>query len=105
MQAAEWFVYPSLYEGFGLPVAEAMACGVPAIVSRASSLPEIVGDVGFQVDPVEVGELTELLATLHLRDAERRSAATAARERAGLFSWTKAAARLQALIEGVLAGR
>jgi len=105
MQAAEWFVYPSLYEGFGLPVAEAMACGVPPIVSRASSLPEIVGDVGYQVDPVEVSELTELLATLHLQGEQRGHAAAAARERAALFAWSDAASQLQALIEEILDAR
>lgn len=102
MQAAEWFVYPSLYEGFGLPVAEAMACGVPPIVSRASSLPEIVGEVGYRVDPTEVGELSERLATLHLHPEERQAAAIAARQRAQRFDWTDAAQRLAAVFDRIL---
>lgn len=57
MQAARVFVYPSLYEGFGLPPAEAMACGVPTIASNCSSLPEIVGDAGLLVDPGDIEEL------------------------------------------------
>ena len=103
LQAAEWFVYPSLYEGFGLPVAEAMACGVPPIVSRASSLPEIVGEVGFQFDPVEVTELGELLATVHLSGSDRKAAAEAALARSRRFDWTEAATGLQSMMEGILA--
>ena len=56
--AAELFVFPSLYEGFGLPPLEAMACGVPAVTSNASSLPEVVGDAALTVDPYAVDDLT-----------------------------------------------
>jgi glycosyltransferase involved in cell wall biosynthesis len=63
-QAARAFIYPSIYEGFGLPVAEAMACGIPTIVCRTSSLPEIVGAAGIVVSPGEAGELAQALGRL-----------------------------------------
>lgn len=103
MQAACWFVYPSLYEGFGLPVAEAMACGVPTIVSRASSLPELVGDCGFQVDPSNASELAAVLETLPRDPAGRLQHGQASLERSRRFSWSRAAEELTATFHGVLA--
>lgn len=95
VRAARWFVYPSIAEGFGLPVAEAMACAVPPIVGNASSLPEIVGDAGLMVDPYDTEDLAGLLASLPGRlDTERRLGELA-RQRAARFSWTDAAARLE----------
>jgi glycosyltransferase involved in cell wall biosynthesis len=104
MQAASWFVYPSLYEGFGLPVAEAMACGIPPIVSNVSSLPEVVGDCGFQVDPTDVADLANLLAALPTDPAERRAASEAARTQAQRFSWATAADEITAAFSQALAG-
>lgn len=65
--AAEVFVYPSLYEGFGLPVLEAMSCGAPVITSNVSSLPEVAGDAGVLVDPRDADALARAMATV-LRD-------------------------------------
>jgi glycosyltransferase involved in cell wall biosynthesis len=96
MQAARWFVYPSLYEGFGLGVAEAMACGVPPIAARASSLPEIVGDAGFLVDPHDASELAALLA--RLTDEDGAAIGRRARSRAERFDWAIAAERLAATL-------
>jgi alpha-1,3-rhamnosyl/mannosyltransferase len=56
---AEVFVYPSLYEGFGLPVLEAMACGCPVVASRSSAIPEVIGDAGLLFDPMNVEEMAE----------------------------------------------
>lgn len=85
------FVYPSLYEGFGLPVLEAMACGVPVIASNVSSLPEIVGEAGVLVDSTETEQLANMIAGL-LGDRERRLELRAVGlERAGRFSWQRAA--------------
>ena len=71
MQAARIFVYASVSEGFGLPPAEALACGVPAVVADASSLPEVVGDAGLKVPPGDAaalaGAVQRLLATRRSR--------------------------------------
>lgn len=84
---ADVFVFPSIYEGFGLPPLEAMACGVPVITSNSSSLPEVVGDAALLVDPKNVEELAgsikRVLGDPALRDdLSRRSCARAAR-----FNW------------------
>lgn len=59
--AAEIFVYPSLYEGFGLPPLEAMSCGVPVITSNSTSLPEVVGNAAILIDPLNIDEITEAM--------------------------------------------
>jgi glycosyltransferase involved in cell wall biosynthesis len=89
--AATCFCYPSLYEGFGLPPLEAMACGVPVIASDVSSLPEVVGDAGIVVPPTDTDALTDALhrvladATLRTEMAQRGLA------RAARFTWAEAA--------------
>ncbi|MFH0924128.1 MAG: glycosyltransferase family 1 protein [bacterium] len=85
--AAGIFVYPSLFEGFGLPVLEAMSCKLPVIVSKTTSLPEIVNDAGMYVDPTKFEDIFRALAIL-IRDKERRKAlGNKALERSKLFSW------------------
>jgi len=88
---AEVFIYPSLYEGFGLPPLEAMACGCPVIVSNSSSLPEVVHDAGLLVDPANLSELVMLIKKVindaSLRDEMRKKGI----ERAKFFSWEKTA--------------
>lgn len=71
--AADLFVYPSLYEGFGLPVLEAMSCGTPVVASTSASLPEVVGDAGLLVDPYNVDGLAEAMYLI-LNDADLRQA-------------------------------
>ena len=88
---ALFFVYPSLYEGFGLPPLEAMACGVPVLTSNASSLPEVVGDAGVMVSPTDTRMLAEAMAEL-VCDANRREAlGKGGLIRAASFSWERAA--------------
>jgi glycosyltransferase involved in cell wall biosynthesis len=88
---AEAFVFPSLYEGFGLPVLEAMARGVPVACSDASSLPEVAGDAALLFDPREVAAIAAALTRL-LEDTDLRGRLRAlGRERVKLFSWERAA--------------
>lgn len=89
--SAELFVFPSLYEGFGLPVLEAMACGTPVVTSDRSSLPEVTGDVALRVDPRSVDDLTNALRRANADEAWRRAAAQAGIERAATFSWERTA--------------
>jgi len=88
--ACEAFVFPSLYEGFGLPVLEAMACGAPVIASNRSSLPELVGEAGLLVDPYDVGCMSESMVRLHSDEGLRTALSRRGIERARLFSWEKA---------------
>ena len=88
---AELFVYPSMYEGFGLPVIEAMACGTPVITGRAAALAEVGGDAVEQVERMDVDALGESMARV-ARDPDRRAQLSRrALARAGQFSWGRAA--------------
>jgi glycosyltransferase involved in cell wall biosynthesis len=91
-QAADGLAYPSLYEGFGLPVLEAMAHGVPVLTSDRSSLPEVAGDAALLVDPVDRGAIAKGLVRLVSDGALRRRLAAAGRRRAAGFSWPATAA-------------
>jgi alpha-1,3-rhamnosyl/mannosyltransferase len=91
--AATVFAYPSLYEGFGFPVAQAMAAGTPVITSNVSSLPEITGDAALLIDPRSVTELRDGLSRLLLSPALRAELAAKGRERARAFGWEACAAR------------
>jgi glycosyltransferase involved in cell wall biosynthesis len=88
---ASALVYPSLYEGFGLPVVEAMACGTPVIASRAASIPEVVGEAGILLDSGDVPAWTD--AIVNVVNDEHRRADMRARglERAAQFTWDRAA--------------
>jgi glycosyltransferase involved in cell wall biosynthesis len=89
--AAELFVYPSLYEGFGLPPLEAMACGTPVLTSNVSSLPEVVGEAGLTVDPMDSEGLAEAMNQVLGDGALRQSMRERGLARAGRFSWARAA--------------
>ncbi|MGD8623299.1 MAG: glycosyltransferase family 1 protein [Anaerolineae bacterium] len=88
---ADLFVYPSLYEGFGLPPLEAMACGCPVVTSDRSSLPEVVGDAALLVDPEDVPALARAMAALLHRPDKRAELAARGFRQAGRFSWDRAA--------------
>ncbi|HEX5415755.1 MAG TPA: glycosyltransferase family 1 protein [Chloroflexota bacterium] len=89
--AATLFAYPSRYEGFGLPVAEAMACGTPVVTSNRSALPEVVGDAGVTVDPDRPDELAEAMARLLHDDDWCAELRGRGQRRARQFSWDHAA--------------
>jgi len=92
--AATVFVYPPLYEGFGLPPLEAMACGTPVVVSNASSLPEVVGSAGALVDPHDAEFLAETLAELLQSNERREQMKAAGLRQAASFTWDRAASQL-----------
>jgi len=83
---ARMFVYPSLYEGFGLPVLEAMSCGVPVLISRTSSHPEVAGEAALYFDPRNVDELTEQMARMALDASLREACRRRSLERSRCFS-------------------
>jgi glycosyltransferase involved in cell wall biosynthesis len=89
--AAALFAYPSLYEGFGLPPLEAMACGTPVVTSTASSLPEVVGDAGWLVDPADTASLVEAMGQALTDENEREKMRAAGLVRAQGFSWQETA--------------
>ena len=97
--AADLFVYVSLYEGFGLPLLEAMACGTPVIGANTSSLPEVIGEAGLQVDPRDVDAIAQAVKQL-IGPAEMRERCSAAGiERARSFTWENAARELLAIYD------
>jgi glycosyltransferase involved in cell wall biosynthesis len=100
--AATLFVMPSLYEGFGIPILEAMACGVPVISSDRSSLPEVVGNAGILLPPDDVTAWTEAMRDL-LQDPSRRAQMVGQGAiRAHRFTWQRAAIQLQLIYKNLL---
>ncbi|MFH1187760.1 MAG: glycosyltransferase family 1 protein, partial [bacterium] len=88
---ASLFVFPSFYEGFGLPPLEAMACGTPVITSAAFSLSEVVGDAGLLVDPYDVNELAQAMEMVLSDEKLRERMIEKGLKRSEMFSWEKAA--------------
>ncbi len=91
---ATFFIMPSLFEGFGLSVLEAMACGAPVITSHAGALPEVVGDAALQVDPTSVEGMAEVMRTLLAHEDLRSDLRHKGLERACKFSWERSAAQI-----------
>lgn len=98
---ADVFVYPSLYEGFGLPIVEAMACGVPVITTRRTSLPEVAGNAALLVDGLSVPELAGAMERLINDDRLSAEMAASGLERASQFSWIDMARRIMHFIVAV----
>ena len=95
------FAYPSVYEGFGLPPLEAMACGVPVLTGNQTSLPEVVGDAGVMVDPYDVDALANGLQRLVEDSAMRDQLRSKGLVRAKQFSWDETARRTWEILEQV----
>jgi glycosyltransferase involved in cell wall biosynthesis len=87
------FVYPSYFEGFGLPPLEAMKCGTPVIVGNRTSLPEVVGDAGISVDPFDVDGLALAIERVIADPELQQELAAKGLARASLFSWQETARR------------
>jgi glycosyltransferase involved in cell wall biosynthesis len=96
--SAEAMIYPSLYEGFGLPLVEAMACGVPVICSNVSSLPEVAGNAALLFDPMEVDQLSNQIRRIADDDQLRKEMILKGHERSKLFSWDKAATQVYEIL-------
>ena len=99
--AAHMFVYPSYYEGFGLPVLEAMSCGCPVITSNTSALPELVGNAGILIDPTQTEELEHAILRLNNEDDLRKNLGQRGLEQAKLFSRRETAKKTLAILENV----
>lgn len=97
--AAAVLAFPSLYEGFGMPVADALACGTPVVAAATSSLPEAGGDVALYFEPRDANELTERLRQALDDPAVRHKARTAGPAHAARFSWARSGAELAAVYQ------
>lgn len=95
------FVWPTLYEGFGLPPLEAMACGAPVVVSDVTSLPEVVGDAGVRLSPSDIDGWTAAMRRLAEDEAWRGELARRGVERAAQFSWSRCARATAAVYRAV----
>ena len=98
------FVYPSFFEGFGLPPLEAMKCGAPVIVGNATSLPEVVGDAGLKVDPFDVSAIARAMDQLIQHEDLRQELRVKGLARARLFDWKETARQTLAVYEQVHRG-
>jgi len=101
LAGASAFVLPSLWEGFGIPVVEAMACGTPVIVSNVSSLPEVVGEAGILVDPYSVDQIEQAIRLLMTDQKLRQKYSKLGLAQAQKFSWEKMAKQVLKVFEKV----
>lgn len=98
LSRAQALVYPSLYEGFGLPVLEAMACGTPVVTTRLTSIPEICSADAFYIDPHDADDLAAMLVRLTGDEALRTEYGRRGMERAKHFTWEKAARQMDTIL-------
>jgi glycosyltransferase involved in cell wall biosynthesis len=103
LSRAHVFAYPSRYEGFGIPLLEAMAAGVPVVAARAGSIPEVAGGAAVLVEPTDEHELATAIARLLVDDDDRAALVNRGRARVVQFSWEQTARALAALYERLAA--
>ena len=96
------FVFPSLYEGFGLPVLEAMACGTPVVCSDVSSLPEVAGDAALYVDPLDAEGMAQALYQITVDAGLRRTLVGRGFQQVQRFSWRRCAEETWQVLEDAL---
>ena len=99
LQCADALILPSLHEGFGLPLAEAMACGVPVIASNVFSLPEVVGNAGLFVDPYDISDITSKIIEMSTNESLRDTLSKKALDESKRYDWSSVAEKLLYLIE------
>ena len=102
--AATVYMFPSLYEGFGMTVLEAMACGTPVLTSNLSALPEVVGDAGVLVDPYDAGGISRALTELLESQSRRDELSRRGLERARRFTWPQVAEQTVRVYKQILCG-
>lgn len=102
--AATVYMFPSLYEGFGMTVLEAMACGTPVVTSNLSALPEVVGDAGVLVDPYDAEQISRALAELLENQGRREELSRRGLERARRFTWPQVADQTVRVYKQILCG-
>ena len=98
------FVFPSLWEGFGLPPLEAMACGTPVITSNVSSLPEVVGDAALLVDPDSPEQIAEAMYEILTDEDLASKLKSAGPKQAAKFTWENTALQTYKIYEGAVRG-
>ena len=99
-RGAEALIFPSLYEGFGLPLVEAMACGTPVVSANTTALPEVAGDAALLVDPTSVEQIAEAMKRIVSDTALRQQLREKGLSRAAQFSWANTAAKVHELLTG-----
>lgn len=100
-QMADMLVYPSLYEGFGMPVIEAMAAGIPVITSNVSSLPEVVGNAGLLINPLNIREMADAMEKLENDQLLRKKLIDAGYHRCQQYNWDIAAEKFKTLLSNM----
>jgi glycosyltransferase involved in cell wall biosynthesis len=104
-RGARLLLFPSLYEGFGMPPIEAMVCGCPVVSARVASMPEVCGDAAYYFDPRDVDDMAAAIATVANDEAMRDTLRRRGHERAARYTLEASFARFQAVVDGALAER
>lgn len=99
--SVEMLIYPSLFEGFGLPPVEAMICGIPVIASKVGAIPEVVADAALLIDPLDTNDIREAIEKLRVNEELRYDLVLRGQQRVQSLSWDKAARETSEHLEWV----